>query len=141
MPQVVDPTVLHFLGSVTIAIPAEAGSGRVTRFGDEMTVTDEIRLLNTDSAGDCCFDLLDDEAAQAARWGTVMFRRGVWPTGQSRNQPGQELWWDGPVTRGDEGSQASADRREQRLSEMDRQAISRALSSRTLATYGAHVDE
>ena len=36
--------------------------------------------------------MLDDEAAQLARWGEVRVRRGPWPDGTPKIKPGTHAW-------------------------------------------------
>ena len=57
-----DPDKVHFTGSITVVIPAGVtGRGVVTRYGDELDVTPELRSENTDRVGRCFLDLIDDD--------------------------------------------------------------------------------
>lgn len=92
-----DPSsTIHFLSALTVHVPngSRFGRGRVMTFGEELPITDELRRLNTDRHGNCWLDLVDDEPAQEARWGCVMFRRGPWPSDRLRFAPGSFEWED-----------------------------------------------
>lgn len=89
------PEVIHFLGSLTLVVSGRNfGHGRVAEYGQELVLTDELRRLNSDRNGVCVFDMLDDEDAQVRRWGRVVMRRGPWPDGVKRAEPGSQRWWD-----------------------------------------------
>lgn len=88
-----DEVTIHFLGSMSFALTDSSHSpGHVTEYGEEMSVTSELRKANTDRDGNCWLELLDDEAAQVERWGCVMFRRGPWPEGHLRVEVGSARW-------------------------------------------------
>lgn len=53
-----------------------------------MIVTPLIRELSRDREGNSWVDLLEDEPAQVARWGEVIFRPGSWPQNLPRIKPG-----------------------------------------------------
>jgi len=85
------PFPTHFLGPVSLV--ADSGRGRVFAYGHELQLTPEIVALNTDRNGTCKLaELIDDEAAQVKEWGTVRVRRGPWPEGVSRLEPGSYEW-------------------------------------------------
>lgn len=96
MSRAFEDLTIHFLGPMTIS-GVESGAfgyGQVLQYGQEMRITEAIRALNTDEAGNCPFDLVDDEPAQVARWGRVVFRRGPWPPDQPRYEQGSIAWQD-----------------------------------------------
>jgi hypothetical protein len=77
---------VHFYSTLSIAWP-EAG-GRVVTYGDEIRVTDELRVLNTDRLGNCWLDIVADREAQLVKYGEVRFAPGRWPGTVSRLEPG-----------------------------------------------------
>lgn len=87
------PFPIHFLGPVTLVADADSGRGRVFAYGHELRMTPEIVALNTDRNGECRLaELIDDEAGQVNAWGAVRVRRGPWPEGVSRLEPGSYEW-------------------------------------------------
>lgn len=66
-------------GSVPQFVTATRGMG--------MTLTDKIISANTDRNGFCWLSLVDDDAAQIARWGFVTFRGGSAPDGLTAYLP------------------------------------------------------
>ena len=84
---------VHFLGSITIVVPAPGFSGgRVTEHGQEIDLTAELLDLNSDRNGRCLFDLVGDEDAQVRRFGKVMMRPGPWPQSELRVEYGTQRW-------------------------------------------------
>ena len=77
---------VHFYGPLTI--PVDRYHSEVVGWGWEMIITPLIRELSRDREGNAWFDLLDDEPAQTARWGEVMFKPGSWPEHLPRIKPG-----------------------------------------------------
>jgi hypothetical protein len=131
-----DEVLIHFLGSITFVTELIGhGFGRVSEYGDELTLTQELRHANTDRNGDCFFDLLDDDEAQTKRWGKVLFRRGPWPEGKRRYEPGSDRWRE----ERDAALQAAwkienEDKRNRLLMEIAAE-YGPLLTSRTIATY------
>lgn len=76
----------HVLNSVVIAYSDfhEASCRR----GQTVTVTDAMLDQSKDRNGDSWLDLVDDEAAQIARYGHRLIARGPCPE--------DVLWWNGP---------------------------------------------
>jgi hypothetical protein len=131
-----DDTVIHFVADgLTFLVPAPGFSGgRVAAYGDELTVTAEIRELNTDRLGHCFLDL--DEDGQRQRYGgRVMFRSGPWPEGEARIEVGSQAWFAERETRRAEAwaIEDEADRAA-RLALIDAN-YGRPATSRTLAHY------
>ncbi len=92
------PIKAHAVASgLTIATGSALHStSTVLRRGDELLI-DALVQANTDRTGRCpMLELLDDEPAQLAIWGRVrvMIRRGPWPDGESRIEPGSAEWSD-----------------------------------------------
>ena len=88
-------TFVHFLDCLTVTTGGGLiAESLVTRYGQELTVNDELRRLNTGTDGCCWLDLADDEEAQHQRWGRVLFRSGPWPANTSRMEPGSPEWLD-----------------------------------------------
>ncbi len=81
---------VHFLGALTLHQSTHLHTvARSVSYGDEAVLTTEIIDANRDRLGRCALlDLLDDEDAQVKAWGSVKVRRGPWPAGLSRVQPG-----------------------------------------------------
>ncbi len=91
------PIKAHAVASgLTIATGSALHStSSVLRRGDELLIDRALVQANTDRTGRCpVLELLDDEPAQAAVWGRVMVRRGPWPDGESRIEPGSAEWSD-----------------------------------------------
>jgi hypothetical protein len=102
-----DDDVVHFLESVSVLTSLSTfGLGRVFGYGDELTLTSEIRQANKDRNGRSMFDFVDQGADEYVRGGRVLCRRGPWPANKSRLLPGSYAW-----------------------EEMRRQAIARALAT------------
>ena len=96
-PRAREPIPVHFVASgLTIVVDASgSGVARVMEYGSELTITPELVQANTDRVGNCpLLDLLDDDEAQARRWGKVMVRRGPWPADLSRIERGSLQWDD-----------------------------------------------
>lgn len=51
--------------------------GGISRRGETLQVTPELRALNVDANGKCFFDLTEEE--QVGRWGSVKFAAGAAP--------------------------------------------------------------
>ncbi len=131
---------VHFLGALTLHQSTHLHTvARSVSYGDEAVLTTEIIDANRDRLGRCALlDLLDDEDAQVKAWGSVKVRRGPWPAGLSRVQPGSPAWDD---------NRAAALRAAALLPDPDQQRIAAAkvraeygsspeARSRTLAEYG-----
>lgn len=88
---------IHFLATTTLQTRESAsmigGSQDVER-GQTVTITQAILDLNRDRLGNSFLDLVDDEEAQEAKYGHVLFRRGPWPEGASKFPRGDisETW-------------------------------------------------
>jgi hypothetical protein len=82
--------MIHFLAAQTVALrPNSADGSKVFSYGEELLWTDQMTMANTDTVGRCrLLDLLDDEALQVRKYGKVVVRRGPWPEGRSRLEPG-----------------------------------------------------
>lgn len=88
---------VHFPGkSLTLHTkPNSTAGARVFSYGDELTLTEQLIQANTGRDGRCALlDMLDDEEAQVAALGRVAIRRGPWPEGVSRLEPGSSAWTD-----------------------------------------------
>jgi hypothetical protein len=77
---------LHFLESGLTLDAGEPGlflprTVDVPR-GTTVTLTAWMIENSRDRFGTSWLDLADDEDAQLAKWGRIMFRRGAWPTGE-----------------------------------------------------------
>ena len=94
-PTTVEPPArVHFLGPLALVTRLSAGGlgdGIVTRYGQELDVTEQLVLANTDRNGRCALvELVDDPEGQVDRYGRVMYARGSWPAGRSRLEPGSD---------------------------------------------------
>lgn len=76
-----DARVIHFVSDGLAYRVSESPyvAGLVSAVGVEVTLTDDLISLATDSAGGCFWDLADDEEAQRRHWRKVMFRPGRAP--------------------------------------------------------------
>ena len=74
----------------TLTVPSGvAGWHEVKGFGDELQITERFITETFDRLGrSWLVDLIDDEAGQIERYGRVAFRRGRWPAGELRVEPG-----------------------------------------------------
>ena len=87
--------IFHFFSCLTVmTVGGFVPDSIVTRYGQELVVTDDIRQLNTDTDGNTWLDLADDEPAQLRRWGRVLFGRGEWPSELNRLEKGSDEWMD-----------------------------------------------
>lgn len=76
-----EPFTVHFLAARTVMISSSQVKGsRVFTYGDELEVTQEIVELNTDRNGNCPLLEVIEDGEQV--------RRGPWPEGKLRLQPG-----------------------------------------------------
>lgn len=81
--------LIHFLEPVSVLTSMSSfGVGRTFAYGDELTLTDEIKQANRDRTGRSMFDFIDQGADEYVRGGRAICRRGAWPEGVSRLQPG-----------------------------------------------------
>lgn len=68
--------------------PNSTDSVRVLSHGEELLITNEVKIANTGTDGKCrLLALIDDEPRQIRELGQVVVRRGPWPGG-SRLLPG-----------------------------------------------------
>ncbi len=68
--------------------PNSTDSVRILSYGEELLITNEVKIANTGSDGECrLLELIDDEPRQVRELGEVKLRRGPWPGG-SRLLPG-----------------------------------------------------
>ncbi|MCZ2811290.1 hypothetical protein O2W15_07540 [Modestobacter sp. VKM Ac-2979] len=58
----------------------------------ELLVTPELLEAGRNGRGESVFEM--DEAAQLDRWHEVKFRRGPWPEGRGRHEPGSLAWME-----------------------------------------------
>lgn len=90
-----EPPVIHFVSPVSVTTSLSTlGMGRVFAFGDQLTVTPEIREANRDRNGNSWLDWLDTSADAYIRAGRELCRRGPWPEGRLRLEPGSPVWED-----------------------------------------------
>ncbi|MGY1602376.1 hypothetical protein [Geodermatophilus sp. SYSU D00815] len=90
-----DHPLIHFVSAMSVPTSLSTlGVGRVFRYGDELTVTPEVREANRDRNGVCWLDWLDTSADAYTRNGQEVCRRGPWPEGQLRMEPGSPAWED-----------------------------------------------
>jgi hypothetical protein len=137
------PFVVHFLASMAIPVTtAMHGNAFIASYGSELTVTPEIIEAALDRLGQppAWLRLLDDEAEQVRVWGEVRVRRGPWPEGVDRVQPGSPEWDDARVAAlraaallPDEGQQRAAAARVR-----EKYGVESSARSHTIATYREH---
>ena len=84
-----EPQLVHFVAS-GLTVPVSRTWTEVMKYGDELTITDEIREASRDRNGVSWCDLLNDEPAQVRRYGKVFFRPGPFPADVSRVEPGSD---------------------------------------------------
>ena len=87
--------VVHFVGGGLIVPTSVDHEGRVNHsenfaYGAELVVTPEILAATRRRTSAGIFDLSEEQ--QQARWGQVKIRRGPWPEGRTRHQPGTIRW-------------------------------------------------
>jgi hypothetical protein len=88
-----EPVTVHFLSPMTVCLRATAtGASRVFAYGDELTVTPEIREANKDRNGNSWLSWLDEGQDEYVRRGRVICRRGRWPEDELRLAPGSFEW-------------------------------------------------
>jgi hypothetical protein len=81
----------HFLRSgIIFRTSSEAFGGEVSARAQTVTVTASLLEASQDINGNSWLDLVDDEAAQTARWGEPAFTRGPAPADLTHWQPGTE---------------------------------------------------
>lgn len=81
--------VVHALVSgFTFPGSLELTGGRVTRRGEDITITDDMLEAAKDRRGASFWDLVDDPDGQVARWGHEVFRRGSAPDDMETWTPG-----------------------------------------------------
>lgn len=130
--------LIHFLGAQTVALrPDSFDASEVFSYGHELLWTDQMTLANSDRFGRCrLLDLLDDEPAQVAERGRVVFRRGPWPKGLSRLEPGSPAWSEAREAARQEAHKIE----DQALREAALRDVRREYgdlpTGRTVATYG-----
>lgn len=91
-----EPPVVHFLAAMPMLLSASStGAGRMFQYGQELTVTDEIRRANADRNGRSRLaDWLDGTEDVLTVNGTDVLARGPWPEGTCRLLPGSYAWED-----------------------------------------------
>jgi hypothetical protein len=93
--QTGEPVIVHFLRPMVVATGISVlGQSRVVGYGDEMIVTDEVRQASLDRNGDSWWRWLDQGADEYRRGDQVICRRGPWPKGRLRLEPGSPVWED-----------------------------------------------
>ena len=125
----------HFLKSgFVFRSSTEAFGGVVSTRAQTVTVTAVLLELAKDRNGNSWFSLVDDDDAQAARWGEPVFRRGPAPADLTQWQPGTA---DHAVARDRARAAAWAlpvgDARDAAFNDV----LQRFGSAKTIATYGA----
>ncbi len=78
-----EPQLVHSVAS-GLTVPVSRTWTEVMKYGDELTITDEIRQASRDRNGVSWCDVLSGEPAQVRRWGRVFFSPGPFPADVSR---------------------------------------------------------
>lgn len=106
-------------------------------YGDELTVTAPLVAASLDRNGKSWLDLVDEEPRQIQRWGRVMFRRGPWPEGVSRIQPGSAKWLDAREAARAEAHNIEDPAERDHALQRVRHEFGDVPTSRTVAVYGS----
>ncbi len=85
-PGVKLPIEVHFTASIQLL-------GGLYDYGDSTVIGEPEVVALADTAGRISvLELLDDADGQRRRWGSHRIRRGPWPAGASKIQPGSSAW-------------------------------------------------
>lgn len=133
------PIQIHFLGPVTV--PTHPGVSMAFSFGQELTVTEAVAQAGRDRHGvNPLLSLLDDEPGQRRAWGEVRVRRGPWPEGVERIQPG--TWeWEAARVAALQVAHSEPDEDVARIKAAqarEKYGVPSGAKSRTIAVYGDH---
>jgi hypothetical protein len=130
--------LVHVVGP-TLSVhtkPNSTDSVRVLSYGDELLITNEVIMANTDTNGKCrLMEWIDDEPRQVRELGQVVVRRGPWPEGKSRLLYGDVEWQEAREAARQEAHKIeNGQERTRALARVDQDYGPRP-TSRTTATY------
>jgi len=93
LPAVAPGDQIHWLrDGFSYSVRDDWGAGEVSRRGQTVTVTREMVLANSDTAGASFFDLIDKPDSQLERWGFVYLGRGEFPATEPLHVRGTPEW-------------------------------------------------
>ncbi|SFR79638.1 hypothetical protein SAMN05428970_2599 [Agromyces sp. CF514] len=125
---------IHFLATTTVVVRDSFAGGELVERGQTVTITQAILDLNSGRDGFSWLALVDDEEAQEARWGHVLFRRGPWPEGKRKTIPGTlEALWEAQVAHDAASRIADETERAKAMSEL--RAVYGVRSTQTSTEY------
>ncbi|MGD8194836.1 hypothetical protein ACEXQB_010130 [Herbiconiux sp. P18] len=89
LPPLQPGDVVSFYAATAVLMnPRMGATGTPVSYGSELTLTPQFFEANPPGQRGSVWELIDDEAGQIDRYGTVVVRRGPWPAGQLRTPEG-----------------------------------------------------